>query len=117
MAIKIHAAQFWFTKMQRGRCKIFQIHWLWRRFVFSLLNQLFFMLASVKKSLFFTLKLLFITLEGAASKKVIPALKKVISAWKKVLFFTLELLFFTLELLFFTLEKKPDLDIPRWRGA
>jgi hypothetical protein len=36
---------------------------------------------------------------------------------KKSLFFTLELLFFTLELLFFTLEKKPDLDIPRWRGA
>jgi hypothetical protein len=26
-------------------------------------------------------------------------------------------LFFTLELLFFTLEKKPDLDILRWRGA
>jgi hypothetical protein len=25
-------------------------------------------------------------------------------------------LFFTLKLLFFTLEKKPDLDIPQWRG-
>jgi hypothetical protein len=28
-----------------------------------------------------------------------------------------KLLFLTLELLFFTLEKKPDLDIPQWRGA
>jgi hypothetical protein len=28
-----------------------------------------------------------------------------------------KVLFFTLELLIFTLEKKPDLDIPRWRGA
>jgi hypothetical protein len=48
-----------------------------------------FMLASMKKSSFFTLKLLFFTLN----------------------------FFFTLELIFFTLEKKPDLDIPRWRGA
>jgi hypothetical protein len=70
---------------------------------FSLPNRLFFMLASVKKSLFFTLKLLFFTLELLfftlhrpawkkgirAWKKVIQAWKKIAPAWKKVLLFSL----------------------------
>jgi hypothetical protein len=66
--------------------------------IFSLPNRLFFMLASVKKSVFFTLKLLFFTLE--------------------LLFFTLNLTssvkkkssstFFHAGITFFQAEKSPD---------
>jgi hypothetical protein len=71
---------------------------------FSLSNRLFYMLDSVKNSIFFTLKfffftleLLFFTLEGAAGKKVISR-NYFFSRRRKS-------------------HDKPDLDVPRWMGA
>jgi hypothetical protein len=61
--------------------------------------------------------LLFFHAGRCSVKKSNSSVKKRNFSLKKVLIVTLELLFFTLEVLFFTLEKKPDLDIPRWRGA